>query len=198
MSWQIFPKKGLGELRFGMSPAEVEFFAGIYGKLDQIVGSSDLSASVEETIRLFGSDFSESDIAALRKQAAEQAAAATLTEIRSSGALALDYEKNRLVSIMISAELSQALFSGRPVFAMPNKELIELLERENGSAGRYRFNEAAFDQIAISLNGFTKLVSQTDFELLADDDPMASEKTITLREKPYISGEPGYQVISAF
>lgn len=198
MSWQLVPRKGLGKLDFGMSPSEVAFFEDEYGKLDRVVGAPDLSSSVEETIRMFGSSFSPEDIAALRKQAAEQASAARRTEVRMGGAVVLDYEQGRLAAIQLSPEANMLEMAGSKVFLMSAKQLIELLERENGMPGRYRLNEASFDQLAVSLNGFTKLVSETDFEILADDDPLAAEKTLTLREKPYVSGETGYFVISAF
>jgi hypothetical protein len=61
-----------------------------------------------------------------------------------------------------------------------------LLERLNASPGRYADTEAAFDNLAISVNGFSVSDSTAGVLALDDSDERFRERTVTLRKDPYL------------
>jgi len=61
-----------------------------------------------------------------------------------------------------------------------------LLERLNEGPGRYADTEAAFDHLAISVNGFSISDSTTGVVPLGVSDERFRERTATLRKVPHL------------
>jgi hypothetical protein len=108
----------------------------------------------------------------------------SVTETR--GDLVLRYEADRLCEIMPAGPRHPLFLDGRDVFALRGVAPLELLERLNASPGRYSDTEAAFDNLAISVNGFSVSDSTAGVLALDDSDERFRERTVTLREDPYL------------
>lgn len=183
--WTIRPREGLGRLEFGMSPAQVDSLSATYGTITGRGADRVADDMLRETLAMFGDAMSDDEKQAFIAEYADNGPPAdSVTETR--GELVLRYEADRLCEIMPAGPRHPLFLDGRDVFALRGLEPLELLERLNESPGRYADTEAAFDNLAISVNGFGVSDSTTGVLALDDSDERFRERTATLREAPYL------------
>jgi len=183
--WTIRPREGLGRLEFGMSPAQVDSLSATYGTITGRGADRVADDLLRETLAMFGDAMSDDEKKAFIAEYADNGPPAdSVTEIR--GDLVLRYEADRLCEIMPAGPRHPLFLDGRDVFALRGLEPLEMLERLNESPGRYADTEAAFDNLAISVNGFSISYSTAGVLALDDSDERFRERTATLREVPYL------------
>ena len=183
--WTIRPREGLGRLEFGMSPAQVDSLSATYGTITGRGADRVADDLLRETLAMFGDAMSDDEKQAFIAAYADNGPPAdSVTETR--GALVLRYEADRLCEIMPAGPRHPLFLDGRDVFALRGLEPLEMLERLNESPGRYADTEAAFDNLAISVNGFSISYSTAGVLALDDSDERFRERTATLREVPYL------------
>ncbi|KQY02862.1 hypothetical protein ASD37_25225 [Mycobacterium sp. Root135] len=182
--WTIRPRKGLGRLEFGMSPAQVDALSATYGTITGRGADRVDDHLLHETLAMFGDALSDDEKQAFIAAYADNGPPAdSVTETR--GALVLRYDADRLCEIMPAGPRHPLFLDGRDVFALRGLEPLELMERLNEGPGRYADIEAAFDNLAISVTGFSACDSATGVLALDDSDERFQERTATLREIPY-------------
>lgn len=183
--WTIRPRDGLGRLEFGMSPAQVDALSATYGTVTGRGADRVSDGLLRETVEMFGDALSDYEKQALIAEYADNGPPAdSVTETR--GDLVLRYKADRLCEIMPAGPRHPLFLDGRDVFALRGLEALELLERLNESPGRYADTEAAFDNLAISVNGFGVSDSTTGVLTLDDSDERFQGRTATLRAVPYL------------
>jgi hypothetical protein len=182
--WTIRPREGLGRLEFGMSPAQVDSLSATYGTITGRGADRVADDMLRETLAMFGDAMSDDEKQAFIAEYADSGPPAdSVTETR--GDLVLRYEADRLCEIMPAGPRHPLFLDGKDFFALRGLEALELLERRNEGPGRYADTEAAFDNLAISLNGFGVSDSTLGVLALEDSDQCFRERTATLREVPY-------------
>lgn len=134
----IRPGEGLGRLRFGMSPAQVDALSDAYGSAKGRRNGRIPDPVLRETLERFGEGMSEEEKQDLIAVYAESGPSAdSVTETRGDPGLVLGYRGDRLVEIM-SAERHRPLFlDGTDVLSLGTPDALALLERLNGGPGRY-------------------------------------------------------------
>jgi hypothetical protein len=183
--WTIRPREGLGGLEFCMSPAQVDSLSATYGTVTGRGADRVADDLLRETLAMFGDAMSDDEKQAFIAEYADNGPAADgVTETR--GDLVLRYEADRLCEIMPAGPRHPLFLDGSDVFALRGVAPLELLERLNASPGRYSDTEAAFDNLAISVNGFSVSDSTAGVLALDDSDERFRERTVTLREDPYL------------
>ncbi|WP_225341491.1 MULTISPECIES: hypothetical protein [Agrobacterium tumefaciens complex] len=188
--WKIFPRKGLGRLEFGMSPAEVDAWSETYGA---IMGRGSDRASdglLRDTLEKFGGAMSEEEKQAFIAAYAQSGPSPdSVTETRGKPGLVLRYEAERLVEIMPAVGQRPLFLDGVDLLSLSALEALALLERLNSRPGRYASTEAAFDQLAISTDGFCVTDKAAGVQTLSSADERFQGRTVILREKPYLPEE---------
>jgi hypothetical protein len=187
--WQILPKEGLGRLRFGMTPAEVDRLADIYGTSKGLASdriSEDLLAS---TIRDLGDALSpeeKQEIIALYQS--DGPSNLSVTEVRGDKhPLVLTYENDRLVEILMNVKSKQVKFSDTVVFEASPRDVIRNMSETTGEKPVFLREEVVFPDNLIFLFEFLReRTSQTSTEPTIDGDP--KERSIVLRSKPTTGG----------
>ncbi|MGV0812837.1 hypothetical protein ABQF34_12830 [Mycolicibacterium boenickei] len=186
--WTVFPCKGLGKLEFGMSAAQVDTLSDTYGAVTGRTIDRIPDDILRDTLATFGDAMSEEEKHALIAVYAESAQSAdSVTETRGDPGLILSYQADRLVEIMPARKQRPLFLDGRDIFALRELEPLALLERLNESPGRYADTEAAFDNLAISLDGFCVTDPDTGVRTLEETDERFQERTVALRQSPYVS-----------
>jgi hypothetical protein len=168
-----------------MSPAQVDSLSATYGTVTGRGADRVADDLLRETLAMFGDAMSDDEKQAFIAEYADNGPAADgVTETR--GDLVLRYEADRLCEIMPAGPRHPLFLDGSDVFALRGVAPLELLERLNASPGRYSDTEAAFDNLAISVNGFSVSDSTAGVLALDDSDERFRERTVTLREDPYL------------
>lgn len=186
--WTIRPREGLGRLEFGMSPTQVDELSATYGTVTGRAADRIPADFLHETLKMFGDAMSDDEKQALTAEYADNGPPAdSVTETR--GDLVLRYEADRLCEIMAATPRQPLFLAGRNLFALQGLEHLALLEGLNESPGRYADTEAAFDNLAISVSGFSVRDSNSGVLVLKDSDARFLERTVTLREVPYAPEE---------
>lgn len=186
--WTIRPREGLGRLEFGMSPTQVDELSEAYGTVTGRAADRISDDFLHETLKMFGDSMSDVEKQALIAEYADSGPPAdSVTETR--GDLVLRYQADRLCEIMPAGQRHPLFLAGRNLFALQSLETLGLLEGLNGSPGRYADTEAAFDNLAISVSGFSVRESNSVVLALKGSDERFLERTVTLREVPYVPGE---------
>jgi hypothetical protein len=189
-NWKILPKLGLGRLQFGARFLEIEKFAGIYGNVDGKSSDRISDSILRETLEQFGDDLTaeeKQEISELYEQKGPSSSSST--EVRGAGGLVLGYEDGRLSTIMMNVEHNAVTLDNQQIFSLPTRTALLLIETLNRAPGRYRSTQAAFDNISISLDGFSdtdknRLVSP----MLVTDERFAN-RTVELRAVPYLPAD---------
>ncbi|KXG87375.1 hypothetical protein [Agrobacterium bohemicum] len=185
--WKIFPREGLGKLKFGMSPAEVDAWSETYGA---VMGRGSDRASdglLSDTLEQFGGAMSDEEKQAFIAAYAQNGPSAdSVTETRGNPGLVLRYEAERLIEIMPAIGQRPLFLDGVDLLSVGALEALALLERLNGGPGRYANTEAAFDRIAISTDGFCVTDKASGVRTLNDGDERFQGRTVIVREEPYL------------
>lgn len=185
--WTVFPRKGLGKLEFGMSPAQVDALSGTYGTVTGRGDDRIPDDILRDTLEKFGDAMSDEEKQALIAAYAERGPSADrVTETRGSAGLVLGYEADRLVEIMQPTLQRPLLLGGKDVLSLSGLEPLALMERLNGGPGRYSGTEAAFDNLAISADGFCITDRTAGVRALEEPDERFMGRTLTLRPEPYL------------
>jgi hypothetical protein len=186
--WTVLPCKGLGKLEFGMSSAQVDALSGTYGAVTGRGNDRIPDAILHDTLETFGNAMSEEEKQALIAAYADSGPSAdSMTETRGDPGLVLRYEADRLVEIMPAMKQRPLFLDGRDMFSLRELEPLALLEQLNGRPGRYADTEAAFDNLAISLEGFCITDPAAGVRALDEADERFQGRTVTLRPSPYLS-----------
>lgn len=185
--WTISPGKGLGQLQFGMSPAQVDALSGTYGAITGRVSDRIPDNVLRDTLEKFGDAMSEEEKRELLAMYAEHSPPSdSVTEARGEPGLVLKYIADRLVQIMPAKKQRPLFLDGQDLFALSAQEALILLEQRNGEPGRYATTAALFDKLAISVEGFCLTDPAGDVRFLTESDEDYQERTVTLREQPYV------------
>jgi hypothetical protein len=198
--WTVVPREGLGKLRFDMSPLQVDALSDIYGAASGRVNDRIPDDILRDTLEKFGNGMSVEEKQALIAMYAESGSSAdSTTETRGDPGLVLRYKADRLVEIMPAQKHRPLFFDGEDILALSALEVLTLLERLNGGPGRYASIAAAFDKLAISLDGFCVTELATGVRTLDEADERFQERTVTLRPTPYLpEGEMDKFVVHSF
>lgn len=185
--WTVLPGEGLGRLNFGMSPEQVDALSDTYGAVTGRRSDSIPDDILRDTLEKFGDGMSEEDKQALIAAYAESAPPSdSVTETRGNPGLVLRYEADRLVEIMPAKKQRPLYLDGTDLLSLSALEALGLLERLNGGPGRYSGTEAAFDKLAISVEGFCVTDRMASVRTLDETDERFQGRTMTLRSKPYL------------
>ncbi|ANW66448.1 hypothetical protein BCA37_25340 [Mycobacterium sp. djl-10] len=183
--WTLRPGTGLGRLLFGMSPTEVDAHTDVYGAVEARVADRASDDLLHETLALFGDGLSDEDKQAFIAAYAEHGPSSErVTETRKDSGLVLGYLADRLVEIMVPAHCSVVL-EGHDLLSLGAGEALALLERANDGPGRYAATEAAFDGLALSLDGFCVTDPAAGVRILDSDDERFPARTVMARSAPY-------------
>ncbi|CCH07007.1 hypothetical protein SB816_05645 [Achromobacter sp. SIMBA_011] len=109
-----------------------------------------------------------------------------VTETRGNPGLILGYQDDRLAEIMPAQNQRPLFLDGKDVLSIGALESLALLERLNGGPGRYAATEAAFDNLAMSVDGFCVADPITVVRMLDEADKRFAGRTVTLRAEPYL------------
>lgn len=183
--WLIAPHDGIGRLTFGLSPEAVASTASLYGKPSPLMSHAAVASDVEEVIAQHGATMSTETIAAVRRAAQEQASLSTQNLTKGQTPILLEYRDGRLDGITVEARHRKANFAGKLVFSLGALEVLKLFERANGAPGRYRSDEAAFDNIAVSLYRFSVTSAKGEVRAMSEATPGFRKRSVTLRHAPY-------------
>ena len=186
--WTVFPRKGLGKLEFGMSAAQVDALSGTYGAVTGRGDDRIPDDLLRDTLEKFGDAMSEEEKQALIAVYAESGPSGdTVTETRGNPGLVLGYRADRLVEIMPATNQRPLVLEGKDILSLSGLESLALLERLNRGPGRYADTEAAFDNLAISADGFCVTDrAAAQVRALDDSDERFVGRTVTLRLEPYL------------
>lgn len=183
--WLMAPHNGIGRLAFGLSPEAVASMASHYGKPGPLLSHAAVASDVEEVIAQSGASMSAETIAAIRRAAQGLANFASQTLMKGQTPILLEYRDGHLDGVTVEARHKEAHFEGKLVFTLGALEVLTLFERANGAPGRYRADEAAFDNIAVSLYRFSTTSPQGEDRAMSEADADFRERSVTLRREPY-------------
>ncbi|MGU3651775.1 hypothetical protein [Mycolicibacterium sp. A43C] len=186
--WTVHPRSGLGRLEFGMSPAQVDALSATYGVITGRGADRVADDMLRETLAMFGDALSEDEKQAfIAEYTGSGPSADSVTETR--GDLVLRYEADRLCEIMPAHPRRPLFLDGSDLFALAGLDALRLLERCNQAPGRYADTAAAFDHIAISVDGFSVHESAAGVLALDDSDERFRARTVLLRDTPYLPAQ---------
>jgi hypothetical protein len=152
--WLFQPKRGVGRLLFGSSPAEVAALSDVYGVAEQTASDRIADTILEDTL-LAGdlTDEERAEILALYGDLGPSGS--SFTEARCSGGLVLRYEADELIEILIQPEVAPIrLGLGRTIAATPALEVAQAAQNMGGQAGYFENTTAWFPQIGLIMEGF--------------------------------------------
>lgn len=176
-----------------MSPAQVDALSATYGIVTGRGADRVADEMLRETLAMFGDALSEDEKQAfIAEYSGGGPSANSVTETR--GDLALRYEADRLCEIMHSRR--PLFLDASDLFALAGIDALRLLERRNQGPGRYADTEAAFEELAISVDGFSVHDSASGVLVLDDSDERFRQRTVTLRDLPYEQGAHRYTMHS--
>lgn len=169
-----------------MSAAQVDALSGTYGTVTGCGADRIPDDILRDTLAKFGDAMSEDDKQALIAVYAESGPSADrVTEVRGNAGLVLSYLADSLIEIMLGAAQRPVLLGGQDIFSLTGSAALTHLERLNGGPGRYCGTEAAFDDLAISADGFCITDPAADVRTLDGSDERFVARTFTLRPEPY-------------
>ena len=182
--WTIRPRVGLGRLEFGMTPAQVDALSTTYGALTGRGADRVDDDMLRETLAMFGDALSDDEKQAfIAEYTGSGPSSDSVTETR--GDLVLRYETDRLREIMPAHPRRPLFLDGSDLFALAGLDALRLLERCNQAPGRYADTAAAFDGLAISVDGFGAHDPTAGVLGLDDSDERFRQRTVLLRDLPY-------------
>lgn len=185
--WTVFPGKGLGRLKFGMSAAQVNALSGTYGAVTGRGNDRVPDDILHDTLEKFGAAMSNEEKQALISLYTQNGPSADIvTETRGNPGLILGYQDDRLAEIMPAQNQRPLFLDGKDVLSIGALESLALLERLNGGPGRYAATEAAFDNLAMSVDGFCVADPITGVRMLDEADKRFAGRTVTLRAEHYL------------
>lgn len=182
--WEILPRAGVGDLKFGATQSSVDSHARAYGNIVRS-GSDRIPDSIlQDTLAQFGDSLSESEKQELIElYSASGPDSTSITEVRGDRGLVLRYEKDRLVEIILSVDHKLANLGGVDVFAHPSERVLSQAEQMNGVPGRYSGTSAIFDSIGIVFEGFCVTNKGSKPKPLNGRDDRFMSRTIGVFEK---------------
>lgn len=183
--WLIAPHNGIGRLTFGLSLEAVASMESLYGKPSPLKSYASVASDVEGVIAQSGTTMPAETMAALRDAAGSLANFATQNLTMGQTPILLEYRDGRLDAVTVEARHKETNFEGKLVFTLSALEVLKLFERANGAPGRYRSDEAAFDNIAVSLYQFSVTSSKGEVRVISEVDPDFRVRSVTLRREPY-------------
>lgn len=185
-NWTIRPRKGLGPLEFGMTPENVAALQHIYGAPELERTNKVNSGTLEETMAQFPELFSEQDLKAAKEALAEHGSPNSLRiEVYSLKGFTLEYDNNSLVAIQILPEANLINIGSEYIFRKSSDEALKIFETANREPAYLRSTQAAFKNLAVSLDNFSVTI-KNDIEPIKSSDPRFPNRNIELRSAPYL------------
>ncbi|TQK28753.1 hypothetical protein FBY28_1741 [Arthrobacter sp. SLBN-53] len=171
-----------------MSPAQVDALAATYGVITGRGADRVADDMLRETLAMFGDAMTEDEKQDfIAEYTGSGPSADSVTETR--GDLVLRYAADRLCEIMPAHPRRPVFLDGSDLFALAGLDALRLLERRNQGPGRYADTEAAFDELAISVDGFSVHDSTSGVLALDDSDERFRQRTVLLRDAPYLPAQ---------
>ena len=195
-NWTIFPKQGLGSIRFGMRSSEIDRLSDTYGKKEKSADARIPDSILQETLDKFGSALTDEQRAGLLELYREQGPAESLAnESRNNGALTFEFDSDRLVAATILPRLTELNLEGQRLFEVPPIEVMKLLERLNGEPGLFIANSAFFDKILVYVDGFTEVAEGKSILVFGKPDS-DKDASIMIRRHSYFPNDVSPQLIA--
>ncbi|MFD1301420.1 hypothetical protein [Methylobacterium marchantiae] len=196
--WEVVPDTGIGRLLFGLTPEEVAAVADpVYGAPSPLIRGAEAAADVDAMIAQLGPSLSVADISAMRQAATDLASLDRQNLEKDRTPILLEYRDGRLDGVTVEARHAETHFRNERIFSLKAREVLRLFERANGTPGRFRSNEAVFDNLAVSLFAFSRVSPQGKVQVARDDDLDFAERSVTLRRAPYRPANEMDQFITA-
>ena len=140
----ILPRVGLGDLRFGMTKADIKERADPLGGVTSGDEEIDHLEAAETTIEKFGSMFTDADKAALLEHARYMDDLGHESLVLGDGVVVMGLKHGSLQNITLSTMAREAQLDGMPVFDVDIPDLIRRLENLNEGPGALRYHGGAF------------------------------------------------------
>lgn len=187
--WQIYPKQGLGELRFGMTPSAVDRLADVYGVSKGLSSDRIPEDLLASTIRDLGDQLSpkeKEEILALYRS--EGPSKASATEVRGeTHSLVLTYENGHLAEILVGAKSKKLAFADVSIFEASPLDVVRRISDVTREPPIFLGEEVVFPDSLIFLFQFLRASSsQGGSEAPVDGD--IAERSVTLRATPRHGG----------
>ncbi|WP_420112574.1 hypothetical protein [Pseudactinotalea sp.] len=180
-----------------MSRAQVDALADTYGAVTGSRSDRVPDALLLDTLEKFGNAISDEEKQELIAVYAESGPPSdSVTETRGDPGLVLGYRADRLVEIMPAKRHSPLFLDGEDLLSLGPQEALALLQRLNGGPGRYAGTGAAFDNLAISTEGFCVTDRAAGVRMLGDGDERFQGRTVVLRREPYLPEDETGRFIS--
>ncbi|WP_428152857.1 hypothetical protein [Brevundimonas sp.] len=160
------------------------------------VGAADLDAMLRD-LPAMAEYVSEDDIAALRQAIGEQEDVDRQNLEMNETAVLLEYRSGGLDGVTVEARHIETQFANARIFSMAASDVLRICQRANGGPGRYRSNEAAFDNIAVSLYAFSQVSERGEVQAATRNDRDFRARSLTLRCEPYMPADELDQFVSA-
>lgn len=109
----------------------------------------------------------------------------------------LEYRSGRLDGVTVEARHIETQFENARIFAMAASDVLRICQHANGGPGRYRSNEAAFDNLAVSLYAFSHVSEEGEVQAATRNDPDFHARSLTLRREPYMPADELDQFVRA-
>ncbi|MDT8350923.1 Hypothetical protein HVPorG_05041 (plasmid) [Roseomonas mucosa] len=97
----------------------------------------------------------------------------------------LEYCNGRLDGVTVETRHAAAYLGGAAVFPLGAPDALRLFERANGTPGRYRSDEAAFNGLAILLLAFSTVSARGEVRAAPPGAPGLRHRSVTERREPY-------------
>lgn len=198
VDWRVVPHAGIGRLVFGLTPGEVAAAADpVYGIPTPLIRGVDAAADTEGLIAALGPSLSAADISTMRRAATDLASLDRQNLEKDRTPILLEYRNGRLDGVTVEARHAETHFRNERIFSLDAREVLRLFERANGTPGRFRSTEAAFDNLAVSLFSFSRVSPDGKVMVLRANDPDFTERSVTLRRTPYRPANEMDQFVTA-
>lgn len=157
-NWEILPRVGLGPLRFGMTPAEVEAVAAPMGQIDDRVEESEPDGGIVEV------------------------------EYRDTGEPLCVYKDGRLSEIIVGSHSRIDMrFGNVLVFKVPSKASYEALVEAEGKA-YWLHSRLVFPALSLEVAGFVMDIGPKMSPVFREQSESHVPQEITLRPEGALSG----------
>lgn len=161
--WQMQPKIGLGELKFGMSRSQVDRYSSIYGTSKGISSDGVPDHMLQATLAELGDNLTaeeKQEIISLYQE--NSPSAASDTEVRGgNNPLVLTYDSDRLVEILADTKVRSLKYRDISVFEEDPRDVIKHIAETIGEVPVILHEEVAFPANFIFLLEFLREAGST-------------------------------------
>ncbi|NJO32627.1 MAG: hypothetical protein HC869_05335 [Rhodospirillales bacterium] len=177
--WTIRPNVGLGRLRFGTTPAEVDQLTETYGAVNSRRSLAPPVDVTESTIELLKHMLTEEQISSFREasEAQRTSLSGLVQEIRGHG-LQLTYKNDRLDSLFAEWKTANINFEGHYLFTSNPIPAFLALQSANNAAPIVNDTDIYFANLHLGVYGFMDLNSNGRLVLREVENERGGERSI--------------------